>query len=172
MFCYHAGYRIRYVSVSTAEHPDRSDICQHDFPARASHSDILAHLLISLAGLYAEHRATHGEPMAHQSYEGFLACVVEETKSLEAGAEEIPSDYMNAGEMIRLASKGTEDLAEKLYAESCRQVSSQVEKFGGEIEAVAHRLSEVGYLEGEEVASTIQGVRRATRQILLGQSGP
>lgn len=160
MFCYHAGYRIRYVSVSTDEHPDRSDICQHAFPARASHSDILAHLLISLAGLYAEYRATHGEPMAHQPYEDFLACVVEETKSLEAGAEEIPSDYMNAGKMLGLASKGAEDVAEQLYEEACRQTALYVEEFWGEIEAVAQRLSEVGYLEGEEVKQVIEGVRR------------
>ena len=64
MFCYHAGYRIVYVSVSTAENPDRPDRCQHDFPVKPKSSDVLASLLISLAGPYAEFRATRGKSMS------------------------------------------------------------------------------------------------------------
>ena len=164
VFCRRAGYRTRHVSVSTRARPDLPDRCRHDFPARPKIPDVLAFLLISMAGPYAEYRATHGEPMPHRPYGVFLECVEEDARDFEADFEEIPSGSMNALEMIRLATKGGEDarsVEEKLYVESCRQVAAHVEEFWPEIEAVAERLSEVGYLEGEEVGRIIDGVRAA-----------
>ncbi len=163
VFCYHAGYRVGYVSVSTEEHPDRPDRCQHNFPVKPKSSDVLASLLISLAGPYAEFRATRGKSMPHRSYAAFQECAKEDTKDFEEGREEIPSDCMNARAVIRLSVIGAEDpgdVAEKLYTESCRQVAAHVEEFWPEIEAVAAKLSEDGYLTGEEVERIIEGVIR------------
>ena len=70
---------------------------------------------------------------------------------------------MNACAVIRLSAIGAEDpgdVAQKLYAEACRQTVVHVEKFWSEIEAVAEKLLEVGSLEGEEVGRIIEGVRR------------
>ncbi len=163
MFTYHAGYRIRYVSVSTEGRRDQPDRCQHDFPVKPKATDMLASLLISLTGPYAEFRATCGKPMPHRSYAHFKKCAKEDTRDFVAGHEEIPSDVMNAYAVIRLSAKGAEDpedAAERLYKESCRQAALHLEEFWPEIEAVAERLSEVGYLEGEEAGRIIKGVRR------------
>ena len=166
-FCHLAGYRIAYVSVATAERPGQSDRCQHDYPKQPKSEDVLAHLLISLAGTYAEYQATHGEPMAHQPYEDFLACVIQDARDFRAGLEEIPTDPMNAQESITLSlSKGAaEDVSEKLYIEACRQTASLVEEYWPEIEAVAAKLQEAGYLEGEEVGRVIAGVRERTAAV-------
>ena len=163
MFCYHAGYRVVYVSVSTAENPDRPDRCQHDFPVKPKSSDVLASLLISLAGPYAEFRATRGKPMPVRSYADFQECAKEDTRDFEAGREEIPSDCMNACAVIRLSAIGTDDpgdVAQKLYAEACKQTSALVEELWPEIEAVAAKLSEDGHLTGEEVGRIVEGFTR------------
>ncbi len=77
-----------------------------------------------------------------------------------AESEDSCEDCKEALRMIRHSTKDAEDVAAKLYAESCQQVAAHVEKFWPEIEAVAKRLSEVGYLEGEEVKRIVEGVRR------------
>ena len=161
VFCWLAGYRIEYVSVSADERPYYPDRCQHDYPTKPKSADIFAHLLISLAGPYAEHRATHGKPMMHQSYEDFLVRVAEDAKNYKArDEEEIPTDLMNACASIKLAlSKGGgRDIEEQLYMEACKHTGALVEEYWPEIQAVAEKLEEACYLEAEEVACIIQGV--------------
>jgi hypothetical protein len=109
--------------------------------------------LTALAGMYAQGRV-QGESFEIESFEDFTD---------HAESEDGCGDCKEALKAIRLSAKGAEDpedVAERLYTESCRQVTAYVEKFWPQIEAVAAKLLEVGYLEGEEVRRIIEGVRR------------
>ncbi len=83
--------------------------------------------------------------------------------TLHAESEEGCTDCKVTLESIRLSAKGATDpkaLEERLYLKALEEAATLVEEYWPEIEAVAARLSEEGYLEGEEVGRIIEGVRR------------
>ncbi len=155
---------MRLVSVSSPKRPDLPDLCRHQFRPNPTIEDVLAGLLISLAGPYAEHRGVCGGPMPHYSYGEFLAFAEEDAKDLEAGLAEMPTDPMNVVGSLRIAAKGERRMEERLYAEACRQTAAHVEEFWTEIEAVARKLLEAGFLGGEEAQALLDEWERDARE--------
>ena len=149
----HVGLALRYVSVKSAARPDLRNVCTTD-RLWVSPTQSLVLLLSSLAGRYAGARARgRGFEMGG----GFKEFVE------HAESDEGCTDCKVALENIRLSAKGAsdlEDLEERLYLKALEEAATLVEEFWPEIEVVAEKLSEDGYLTGEEVGRIVEGFTR------------
>lgn len=117
-----------------------------------------------LAGEYAVHRRRGWSPRT-LPFEEFVAEAEELRDLREWGDPEGEGDIGRCLEMLRIAETlGIYGSLEDCYRMACESAVRNVEVWWEEIVAVAERLKETGYLDGAEVALTIESAWTDHRQ--------
>jgi hypothetical protein len=152
VFAYHAGQPIKYVTVGEdSEVESRIRYAQGD---PGTTGKVVAQVL---AGKYAEELAATGKPREHVPLEELLE-LLEEACRTDEWPEGFELDEFQA--LMMLIPLGRARI-EGVYSEACLIADEGVERWWGEIDALASRLKKVGYLDGAEAA---QVTRSASSQ--------
>lgn len=149
VFAYHAGAQIHYVVVG-----EESEV-KSFFSRRRGDSDSTALAAARvLAGKYAEELAATGKAREHVPFEK-LREHFEEAWRTNKAPEGFEEDEAQVYAM--LMTMGRAKMAE-VYRQACVYAAEHVERWWDEIDALATRLKEAGYLDGAEAVRVIRSV--------------
>ena len=150
VFAYHAGAPIEYVTVG--EQPEAMSFFRY---RRGDANTTALAAARMLAGKYAEELAATGKAREHVPFEK-LREHFEEAWRTNKAPEGFGEDEAQVYVRLRM-SMGRAKMAE-VYRRACVYAAEHVERWWDEIDALATRLKEAGYLDGAEAVRVIRSV--------------
>lgn len=169
VFNYYANLTIRYVRV-TAE---LDAICVSAQPVEPYPRQAMDYAVGLFAAEYAVYHM-RGEVIPSKTFEEFVAdaeAAIEEAESMGYDPDVPQADDVSALRLLRRAASWRDnpwgDL-EACYEAACSTAAQDLELQWPEIQALAERLSETGYLDGDECVRIIE----AAQKTLSSESSP